>query len=80
MQEIIQQALENEGVKIIEGEMYEIKNPFYEHLMNSTPIRNKAQLFPIEMARRTKKIIKLPFNIIVAIGKETSEVINEVIK
>ena len=61
---IIEQELKQQGNRIVYNEFYEVKNPFYNSLLASSPEHKNIFLFPIEqITKRTKPIIKLPFKL-----------------
>ena len=79
MNEIIEQELKKEN-KIIDNGSYEVKNMYYNQIMVSTPKKEFKYEFPIELAKRTIKVIKLPFNIVLAIGREINKTGKDIVK
>lgn len=64
MDEIIEQELKNEGFKLENKGTYEVKNPYYNQIISSPKETNDVIFsFPIEIKKKTLKIIKLPFRI-----------------
>ena len=70
----IEEELKKE-YKIEDKGNYEVKTPYYNQLLSSKSENNKEYLFPIEIRKKVIKIIKLPFNVVFAIGREVKDVV-----